>query len=248
MVALALAIQSSALLDQFPQSQIQSSLDSAPVQSPPNAEVHTVVAPLEVRPEKAAYYGLLDTEGGHYGRAIQGGSIAWTFRGSDAFVRRAYNLLVSFGWSGTVRRGKRHFLVKGSPLSEDISGPTLHRGNHPNTWYMVMKPHCVHNALRRYLYGQLYMDPSKARKVTVFGPDMDDPMCGAETVCLNEEALMEEASRLATSFMAYEVEDAYGIVEDHHKGARGQSNDEYSAYLLDCLMRRTQEREEDVDR
>lgn len=186
----------------------------------------SVVAPFETPPEAPCYCGLLE-EGHSWGRAIMGNTTAWTFRGSEAFAQRSHTLLASFGWHGC---GHREL--------------TLHRGFRPNTWYVILKADVVFAALRRFLYGQLCQRKA-IRASVVLGHDEEAGEDITETIYLNEEDLMQEAARLAMSFLAYEVESDYSTVDDPYKDSRRVSVEEYSTELLDQMTRATHLPDED---
>lgn len=143
-----------------------------------------IVAPTAIAP---AFYGLLDNPPGQYGFTPYGNTHAVSLTGSPAFRERAFNLFASFG-GGT------------SEADENESRlPTLHTSERLNTAWFCMPPERVLAALRLYLFGQLWQ--YKGQTVDILDEDGDRTDC----TCLNEDALMAEATELATLFMATEM-------------------------------------------
>ena len=167
----------------------QTELPSQPTCSP----IYTVIQPYSPAPAPESYFGLLTDPVGQYGRAAYGSTTAFTLRGSPLFISRAYNLFASFGGESFRReRGD-----KGTRT--ETREPILRRGEEPNSMFFCMPPHRIRNALRLYFYAQLY----KRRALVQVVIDSDGDF--ADSICVNEEEIMCEASRLAESFYYYEI-------------------------------------------
>ncbi len=132
------------------------------------------------------YYGLFDPIG-QYGLVDYAATQAVTLTGSKLFRDRAFNLFASFG--GESNRGG---WVENRP-------PVLRASDRPDTQWFCLPRARIHTALRLFLYGQLY--PIKG----LIQPVLDEEGDQIDSICTNEDALMEESSNLATQFMTEQM-------------------------------------------
>ena len=162
------------------------------------------VAPLRLPTE--SFYGLLTNPPGYYGIVPYGGTTAVTLRGCPAFLTAAQNMFSSFGGESQHPDGRGGF-------RRESREPVFYKGDEPGTVYFCMPSARVKTAVRLYLYGQLW--EAKGIRQDVLDADGDY----ADTVCSNEEALMEEAAQLAESFCAHEMPSDYAALPERGRAA-----------------------------
>lgn len=174
-------------------------------------------APYPDPPTPEQYYGLLLDPPGQYGCMRYGSTIALTLRGTEEFARRASNLFSSFGGEGVRRYG--------STTHTYTAHVKVREGYDADTWLVCVAPDRIRLSLRLYLYGQLMRTKAPWRDIVDSEGDF------VESILDNEEqvtlALMKEATRLADSFIAYEIVTDYSVEGlDTIMGAASDS-DEY---------------------
>jgi hypothetical protein len=147
----------------------------------------------------SAYYGLLDSPAGTYGRAHHGASLAFTLRGSEDFLEKASNLFDSFG--GEIINGP----LDGERHHE--SRPVVfHAGTAPHILYFCMPQERYLKSLFLYLYNRLV----RAKGVWQRNVDPEGDFLSKDL--LNEAALEAEAQELVTSFWHHEVSTDYAAI------------------------------------
>jgi hypothetical protein len=157
--------------------------------------------PYAIRPEPAAYHGLLTDPVGRYGRVPYGACVAVTLRGCPTFLRRAENLFSSYGGDSYHPDGRGGW-------RREMREPVFHDGDDPGTRFFCLPEGRVKAALRIWLYGQL----CRTKAIRDYIRDAEGDVL--ETIYLNETALMVEAAQLAESFWAYEMRPDYAVLAD----------------------------------
>jgi hypothetical protein len=160
---------------------------------PQTKPYYTVVQPYFPPPSPESYFGLLTDPVGQYGRAAYGSTTAFTLRGSPLFISRAYNLFASFG--GETLKPE----TGAKDTRTETREPVLRKGDEPNSAFFCMPPYRARNALRIYLYCQLY------KRYAIIQTVLDNDRELVDTICTNEEELNHDAMRLSESFYYYEI-------------------------------------------
>lgn len=156
-------------------------------------------------PPPEAYYGLLTDPPGQYGTCKYGASVAFTLRGSEAFLTKAKNLFDSFG-------GGREIISSNNGLKPRRIDhrPTVYRqGNDEGSLFFCIAPKRFKRAIYLYLYGRLIWAKGDWKR------DYDEEGNYQGSECLNEKDLEKEAEQLTQSFMTHKLNLDYRAIPEY---------------------------------